>query len=189
MEELFQNMPQLLQYLVPGYLCILIFKSLTSRKIGTNITILMGCVISFVTIGILQLVSVRITPLTEFWVLCIVACCLDAIVGIIAAYLFRHQRFKQVFVKCFAVTPDGSAISNVVDWENGSNVKVYLHDTDYYLLGHLFSLENNGANSWMCLHSPMKCHLDGTTFYSQADNDDAYLSLPLTSVLYMEIIN
>ena len=141
MEELITLLPDILKYFVPGYLAILLFKSIAARKVETDITLIISCIISFVTIATLEVLAALCGMRFLFWGLCLASCLVDALLGITAALMIQSEKVKAALVNHFHITPNRSAISNVVDWENGSNAKIYFKDLDYYIIGHIYSIE------------------------------------------------
>jgi len=89
-------------------------------------------------------------------------------------------------VRVFGVPPHSTVWRNIVK-STGTNLKVYLKDKDFYWLGHLYSYEENGDESWFCLHKPIKYNMQNQMVYNQGDNDGAFLTFRLGDVECIEI--
>lgn len=120
---------------------------------------------------------------------------LTIIIGIIVscfiAILSQRKFFKKITVKLFHKTPNQSIWRDILDLENGSNLKVYLKNLDYYIIGHLKSYEENGDNSWIALSAFAKFDKNTNKNYksepSYLDRNDIIITVRLSDVEHIEI--
>ena len=63
----------------------------------------------------------------------------------------QRKWFQKVTIKLFHKTLSDDIWRDVFDLENGSNLKVFLKDKDYYLIGHLKNYEEKEDSSWLAL--------------------------------------
>lgn len=192
LKDIITIIPDILQYFVSGYIFILIFKSICSKKIGATIQLIYSCVISFLFISLingLNAVWIKSALLNNLWVISILSVFLSAIISVIISKIFISKWFHKFLVNCFGISPRASAFDNVIDCKNGTNIKVYLKDKDFYIVGHLFSFEDNGNDSWYCIHKQQKYNFNNELLYSQEDNENAHLLFNIKEVDYMEIFN
>lgn len=87
------------------------------------------------------------------------------------------------------MTPVDETISNVVDWENGSNACVYVKSEDCFFVGHVKTVGDGKGDGWICLSTPIKYDITGNELYSHEDDEGAYITIPLSDVRYIEIFN
>lgn len=74
-------------------------------------------------------------------------------VGIVLALLFSwiytSKIFSRILVKIFNKTPNDSIWKDIIDLKKGTNLKIYIKDSEYYVIGHFDTIEENGDLSWM----------------------------------------
>lgn len=120
---------------------------MTNRKIENGTKVILSCVISYVIISLVSLVK----QIDDTLILSGITIIVSTILSIMGSLLLKSNKFKSFLVKRFYKTPSESIWDDVIDFKSGSNLKVFLKDKDYYLLGHYKNNENNGKDSWMAL--------------------------------------
>lgn len=166
-----------MQYIVPGYLTIKWFEFTLSKKIQTKNILIFSCVISYCFLSFISLI--RIKWLKDIPDTAIINTALSIIGGIIIvsiiAILSQRKWFKRITVKLFHKTLNNDIWRDVLDLENGSNLKVYLKDKDYYIIGHHKNHEEKGNDSWLALSAFAKYDKETNQNYKDEPN---YLENP-----------
>lgn len=92
-------------------------------------------------------------------------------------------------VSALGITLIEETISNVIDWEHGSNAEVYLKGEDFYFLGHVRTVGDGEGDGRICLAAPIKYNLERQELESDRDNPDTYVIFSLDDIQYIKIIN
>lgn len=156
--QIISILPDILQYFVSGYIAVLIFKWTAAKKVPLNMQIILSCVISFVTISIIKTFNKQI----DIWTSTLIAVLIDLIASLVLGWIINQKITKNLFVNLFNLTPFESRWDNCIDYKNGSNLKVYMKNKDYYFYGHYKGHEDKGENSWFSITEPCQ--------YKKSDN-------------------
>ena len=149
------NLPLLLQYIVPGYITIMMVCFALSKKVNGKNLLIFSCIVSYVLISFIALLRIRYftripnSPIVNSALSII----LGAILACIIAIVSQRNLFKKATIKLFHKTLSDDIWRDVFDLENGSNLKVFLKDKDYYIIGHLKNYEEKGDSSWLALNA------------------------------------
>lgn len=93
-------------------------------------------------------------------------------------------------VKLFHKTPNDNIWRDILDLSNGSNIKLYIREADYYVMGHHRNIEEKGDNSWIVLTEFTKFNKnDNKELESHKGDGDSMIAIRLTDVEYAEIFN
>lgn len=116
---------------------------------------LMSCVVSYVLITMVSFIRAN-TGLDSSMpdnalINSAISILMGTVLALLAAYIFSRKWFSNVLVRIFHKTTNEDIWHDVIDWENGSNLKVYLKDKDYYLIGHQKNFEEKGEESWLAI--------------------------------------
>lgn len=176
---LLNNIPVLLQYFVPGYVSLIIFTYFTSKKTQNNTSYVMGCVLSYVLLSFVSLIRANTIILSNIPDSAIVNSAIAIILGIcfsvLTALIFSNKHFSRLTVYLFQKTPNDSIWSDVLDLKNGSNLKIYLKNKDYYVIGHHKNHEENGNDSWIAVSAFGKFDVETNQLLK---NEPSYLDNP-----------
>lgn len=148
-------MPLILQYIIPGYLSIKWFEFALSKKFNTKNSLMFSCIASYCLLAIVSLIRVKLfksLPDTAI-INSAIAIILGIIFVSIIVILSQWKHFRKLTVKLFHKTLNDDIWRDVLDLEHGSNLKVYLKNQDYYIIGHHKNHEENGNDSWLALSS------------------------------------
>lgn len=178
---------------MPGYISISIFNFSLTKKNNQKDTLIFSCAISYILISLVALIRIdffKYLPNTA-----IINSGLAAIIGIVfsifCAILSQRKWFKKLTVKLFHKTLNTDIWRDILDLENGSNLKVYLKNKNYYLIGHLKNLEENGDESWIALSAFAKFDKKKNENYknepSYLDRSDIIITVRLSDVEHIEI--
>lgn len=152
---IFNNIPKLLQYFIPGYWTIFVFKYFCSKKTSNYITNVMSCVISYILISFVELLRVYCNFMSAFPNNAIINSCIATFEGtlltIFLSLVFCSKRFSNLTVKLFHKTPNEDIWRDILDLNHGSNLKLYLKNEDYYIIGHHKDHEEKGNDGWIAV--------------------------------------
>lgn len=168
---------------------VCIIHAITKRAFSTTSVWVWSCVISFVTLSIVNTISLRFNCGLQVWQTCAICIGIDVIAGIGISIIFRAKWFKRALRMCWAITPVDETISNIIDWEHGSNASIYLNSESCFFVGHIITVGDGAGDGWICISAPIKCGLDGHEIYSHENDKDVYMTFPLTDVKYIKIVN
>lgn len=120
---------------------------------------------------------------------------LSIIIGILSVcvmtILSQRKWFKKITVKLFHKTLNNDIWRDIFDLENGSNLKVYLKDQDYYIIGHLKNHEEKGNDSWIALSAFAKFDKETNKNYknepSYLDKKDIIITVRFSDIEHIEI--
>lgn len=105
--------------------------------------------------------------------------------------LSQRKWFKKITVKLFHKTLNNDIWRDIFDLENGSNLKVYLKDQDYYIIGHLKNHEEKGNDSWIALSAFAKFDKETNKNYkneqSYLDKKDIIITVRFSDIEHIEI--
>ena len=91
----------------------------------------------------------------------------------IIIFVLKTNCMKNFLAKYLHKSPSNTIWEDIIDFKNGANLKIYLKDKDYYLIGHYKSQEEYGEASWLALSSFAK--FDKTT-NEVMENEPSYLN-------------
>lgn len=182
---LLQNIPTILQYFLPGYWAIILFSFLNSKKIDKKMILVLSCLFSYLSITLISLFKQINNTLVLSGISFIVLTALIIIISI----LYSAKWFKNVLVKLFHKTPHSDIWSDVLDFDKGSNLKVYFNDNDIGIIGHHVVHEENGDDSWFAISAPIKFNVktDEAIDDSNENNEDVIVTFRLNDVEHIEI--
>ena len=149
------NLPLLLQYIVPGYITIMMICFALSKKVNGKNLLVLSCIVSYVLISFIALLRTKFfTKIPNNPVInSALSIILGAVLACIIVIVSQRNWFKKITIKLFHKTLSDDIWRDVFDLENGSNLKVFLKDKDYYLIGHLKNYEEKGDSSWLALNA------------------------------------
>lgn len=198
-KKIIDSLPLLLQYILPGYLAIKWFEFALSKKIDTKNELIFSCITSYFFLSLVSLI--RIKWFQKIPNTAIINSALAMIFGIIIvsliAFLSQQKQFRKITVKLFHKTLNDDIWRDVLDLEHGSNLKVYLKDKDYYIIGHHKNHEEKGNDSWLALsgfgkydretNKNYKCEPNFTE--AKKENENRIIVIKFSDIEHIEIFN
>ena len=120
---------------------------------------------------------------------------LSIIIGILLVSLIvilsQRKSFRKITVKLFHKTLNNDIWRDVLDLENGSNLKVYLKDKEYYIIGHHKNHEEKGNDSWIALSAFAKFDKNTNQNYKNEpkylDKKEIIIVLRFSDIEHIEI--
>lgn len=163
----------------------------------------MSCVLSYIYMSLLTLIvrSIEIYLFIRYklqisigWhplITSALAFILGTFFSLLFAKIYTCSTFKNVMVKLFHKTPNDDIWRDVLDLDNGSNLKVYLKNQDYYVIGHHKNHEEKDGESWLALSA--FCKIDKTTNQifgnekSYLEKEDVIITIRFSDIEHIEI--
>lgn len=171
-----------------------IFFWLCSKKCSVEFFVVLSCVISYVFISIIKTFDAIIWH-CEFidnpLIMSGIAVMCAIILSIVISMLCRNELFKKITIRLFNTTPNASIWDDVFDLKQGSNLKVYLKDKDYYIIGHHRNHEEKGADLWLALSAFGKFDKITNENYKNEPNyfeyDNVVIAIRFNDIEHIEI--
>lgn len=164
-----------------------------SKKIDVKNVLVTSCVISYALLAVISLIRVKWFS----WIpnTAIINSGLSIIIGVLFACLIsilsQRKWFRKITVKLFHKTLNDDIWRDVLDLENGSNLKVYLKGRDYYIIGHHKNHEEKGNDSWLALSAFAKIDKETNNNYknepSYLDKSDVLITIRFSDIEHIEI--
>ena len=187
------DIPVLLQYYLPGLWTITVFKYFCSKEIQTESQTILACVVSYVLLSISDLLSnipflgvIKNSVLGRSGISII----LGTLLALLVSSIFCAKWFSKVMVTLFHKTPNDNIWRDVLDLTHGSNLKLYIRDANYYIIGHHRNIEEKGDDSWIVLTEFIKHSKDDNRVIETHDGKEKdMIAIRLSDVEYAEIFN
>lgn len=182
---LLKNIPTVLQYFLPGYWAVILFSFLNSKKIDRKMILVLSCLFSYLSITLISLFK----QIDNTLVLSGVSFMVLTVLVIVISILYSAKWFKKVLVKLFHKTPHSDIWSDILEFDKGSNLKVYFKGNDVGVIGHHVVHEEKGNDSWFAISAPIKFNVDTekTIDDSNKDNEDVIVTFRLSDVEHIEV--
>ena len=191
--QILENIPVLLQYYLPGLWTITVFKYFCSKEIQTESQTILACVVSYVLLSFSDLLSnVRFLRFIKNSVLgkSGISIILGTLLALLISSVFFAKWFSGVMVKLFHKTPNDNIWRDVLDLTYGSNLKLYIRDADYYIIGHHRNIEEKGNDSWIVLTEFIKYSKnDNQVIETHKGEEKDMIAIRMSDVEYAEIFN
>lgn len=183
---LISNFSLVLQYFIPGYISILLFLFITGKRVDRGHTLILSCTLSYIWVILLN----ALIKTNQTFTVQAISIIGSIIFGIGFAKVYQSKRFKKLLVTRFHKTQHDYIWQDVIDFENGSVLKIYFTNRDYYLIGSYRISENRVENPWMAVsgYAKMDKNNDDIIDDKWLNNDNKYVVFPLKDVEYIEVI-
>lgn len=116
---------------------------------------IMSCVVSYVLISFVAFIRLKFDFLSKIPDNAIYNSGISLLIGtlfaILIALIFSSKWFSNITVKLFHKTSNEDIWRDILDLQNGSNLKIYLKNEDYYIIGHHKNHEEKGEESWLAV--------------------------------------
>lgn len=191
--QILENIPVLLQYYLPGLWTITVFKYFCSKEIQKESQTILACVVSYVLLSISDLLSnipflggIKVSVLGKSGISII----LGTLLALLISSVFCAKWFSGVMVALFHKTPNDNIWRDVLDLTNGSNLKLYIRDADYYIIGHHRNIDEKGDDSWVVLTEFIKHNKNNNrVIETHEGKKDDMIAIRMSDVEYAEIFN
>ena len=186
------NIPLILQYFVPGICCIALYNYSGNYSVSAKYKIVYSIVISYALQALVAVVRIKWfknIPSTTL-VNSALAIIFGAMFVIGINLLYRFEKTKNILIFIFHNTPTKKSWDNIIDYENGSNLKVYIKEKDYYYIGHYRDLDDSGN---LVLRAFAKFSTETNKLYANEpehlNDSDAYILINMEDVEHIEVFN
>lgn len=140
-----ENIPVILQYFIPGFLCLIILKGITGINISNTYTAIFSCVFSYILLSISELAFVWIKDLASFTTNIYIRSIISIIIGLSLSIIFgvcyHTKKLGKIIKSISGKTQYRRIWRDVIDLDNGSNLKIYVKNNSYYVYGHFRNVE------------------------------------------------
>lgn len=180
--ELAAAIPTVLQYFIPGYIFIKLTQLITFKKTSSNSELVMSCVFSFIFVTIGQLF---VNYTNNMWIPIIISIAIGIGLALLFSFIYNLGYFHNIFEKIFKVSLTERVWESVIDFKNGTGLKIYLRNKDFFYAGSFGGIENNGVNSYLYIVNPIKVYIKD---FKQFSTHSTYFVINLKDVEYMEVL-
>lgn len=191
--KILKNMPLLLQYYIPGFWTMILFKYFCSKEFQGDFQNIMSCVVSYVLLSISALlvnIPIFSSIRDSIWGRSAMAILFGTLFAFICSWLFCSQFFSNIMVKLFHKTPNDNIWRDVLDLSKGSNLKLYIREADYYVVGHHRNIEEKGNDSWVVLTGFIKLSKKDNNKLEDHEGDlKSMIAIRLADIEFVEIFN
>lgn len=189
------SIPNILQYYLPGYWVIFLFGYLCSKKISGKIVHIMSCVLSYILLTFTAFLRINVDIISKLPDTALVnsgvAIAIGTLLILIFSMIFISNIFSKIMVKLFHKTPNDDIWRDVLDLKNGSNLKIYVKDADYYVIGHHKNHEEKDGEAWLAISAFAKFHKKSNTPYrdepSYLDDENVIYTIRFSDIEHIEI--
>lgn len=193
-DKIVQSIPAILQYFIPGFIGLKIISKLTAKKFENDYVFILSCVYSYVFISLIGLLNAWIkSPILEnALVVSAIAITLCIIVSCVFSLIIKSPKAKRSMLKIFHRTLNDDIWLDVLNYEVGANLKVYLKDKNYFIIGQYRLNEEKGEDSWFALSGYAKCDIKTNDIIPTANylnNKNVFITFRLKDVEHIEVFN
>lgn len=178
----------ILQYFVPGCLGLLIVSRFTNLKIkDLNFAVLsiVYSYASYVCIG-----AIHEDLLEKPVIMSAVSIIVCLIVAIILVAIFNSKFVQDCLVRLFHTNLNTTIWDDVIDYKEGTNLKVYLKGKDYYFIGAYRYHEENTGDPYFAISGYSKIDRKSGDTDVMIDHDgehNRYMVFKFSDVEYIEV--
>lgn len=147
--------------------------------------LVLSCLFSYLSITLISLFKQINNTLVLSGVSFIVLTALTIVVSI----LYSAKWFKKVLVKLFHKTPHSDIWRDILEFDKGSNLKVYFKGNNIGIIGHHVVHEEKGDDSWFAVSAPIKFNIQTEEIIDDGnkDNEDVIVTFRLSDVEHIEV--
>ncbi len=115
---------------------------------------------------------------------------LGTILALLISSIFCAKWFSEAMTKLFHKTPNDNIWRDILDLTHGSNLKLYIRDADYYVIGQHRNIEEKGDDSWIVLTGFIKYSKDDDKVIETHQGEEKdMIAIRMADVEYAEIFN
>lgn len=188
LNEILSLAPELLNFIIPGYIFLCIFKKITCIQVESTPQWIWSVVISYSTIALAETVIALFDRYFRFWELVFWCIVIDVTFSIILALIWNSRRFQNFIKSKIGVTLYDGALQNAIDWQEASYVCVYLNSTDSYFSGNIVMIDET-PNGHITFSAPIQYDANHNVISSNENDINVVMAVPLSDVKRIKIIN
>lgn len=180
--------PQILSYIIPGFLFVIVFTKLACIKIDTTFYWVLSIAVSYCTRAFVRAAISQFGRVFDFWETVFWCIMLDACMGVVFALIWQSKGLSRfVKDKAGATLYDG-ALKNAFDWDEASYVCVYPKNEPCYWSGYLMMADDK-PDGWITISAPVQYDCDHNKMFSNENDPNVIMAFPLSDVKRIRIIN
>lgn len=189
----------ILQYFIPGFLCLIIFKGITGTNMSNTYTAIFSCVFSYILLSMSELLFIWIKPLklfsTNIYIRSIISIVIGLILSIIFGVCYHTKRLGKIIKSISGKTQYQRIWRDIIDLDNGSNLKIYVKNDSYYVYGHFRNVEEYEDDPYIAVFGYGKYNkvtnelIENEIDYMNEDlkNDNHIYMIKMSNVDHIEI--
>lgn len=154
LNELINAIPSILQYVIPGTLCVLLYEFILSKKYNVKYVLFFGCIISYVLLSFVSFINEVFFPnllLNNVLVTSFITTFLGLVLTFILGIICNSKIGNDIIVFFFGKNTYDNIWRDIIDYKQGSNLKIFLKNKNYYIIGHFNIIEEKEDESWLVL--------------------------------------
>lgn len=153
-DAIIKNLPDILVYIVPGFLFAAIFRYFTSQKLNGLFLWVESAAISFVSLSTIQIL---VRSQLAIWTLCFLSSALCIVAALAAAKCYKSQWFDAFCDKYYHIEKRDSVLHASVNWREPTVAFVCLKGKSGCYAGYVLFISNqDDPQQWICLDNPMQ---------------------------------
>lgn len=188
LEKLIAMAPDILKFIIPGYICVRVFAKLACVKISSVEQWILSVVISFCTITLVETVIAALNRVFTIWELVFWCLILDVLFGVLGALLWRSPWLEKVMTQKLGATLFDGALHNAIDWNEASVVRVDLKSDSSYYVGYV-SMVDETSDGWITISAPVQYDSKDNIIASHKGDYKIIMAIPLSDAKRIQIMN
>lgn len=170
------------------------FSFITSKRFSDKANIGFSCAISYLLLAFLSLLRTKsfFKDIPDNAIInSAITICIGIILSIMFGIIFTTKWFKRVMVKFVHKSPSDDIWRNVLDFEHGSGLKVYVKNEDYYVIGSHKGHEEKENDSWLAISAFSKHDKATNEYYdnepSFENDENALFTIRFSDIEHIEV--
>lgn len=188
LDKLIALAPDILKFIIPGYICIRVFAKLACIKINAVEQWILSVVISFCTVALIETVVSAFGYTLFSWSFTLSCIILDCLFGFIGALIWNSSWFEKIMRQELGATLVDGALYNAIDWKEASVVCVYLKSEAFYYVGYARMIDETN-DGWITISAPVQYDSDDIIVVSHDGDYKTIMAIPLSDVKRIQIMN
>ena len=188
LEKLIALAPDILKFLIPGYICLRVFAKVACFKIGALEQWILSVVISFCTVALVETIISALGRVFAVWELVLWCIGLDFLFGVAGALIWKSSLLEKVMKQKLGSTLFDGALQNAIDWKEASVTCVYLKSESSYYVGYVVMVDETN-DGWITISAPIHYDASHNILSTNEGEHKTIMAIPLADVKCIKIIN
>jgi len=175
-----------MSYFVSGFIFLKIFCFLSTKKQGDISLFIIWCV---VTSFIIKSIVIVIYPQAQLhpWIATILYVSFGIMLAFIFTKIYESKLLQKLIVWINHKSINNDVWKDIIDYSNGTTIKVFLKNTPVVYIGVLISHEENGNDSWFVFKDYIAEYEDGKEFNAKTCSYPSTVAINLREISRMEL--
>lgn len=156
--------------------------------------IILSCTISYVGVSIVSTI-LSLSKLTAYnantYFVSAITSIILIILSIISSFVYQSKFLKNIMVKHFHRNLCDNIWVDLFDLKNGTNLKVYIKEKDYYIIGHYKCHEDKENDNWIAISAFSKYDVETNTAYKEepdfTNDENVFCVVPFSDIEHIEV--